>query len=266
VNSPASSIPAPISLPSRTPDTSTFMHLFRVGKAYLTFFKSGFSAILSNYKSTRSLQDLADKHGLPTLVSSARITRTQYQHLVRARHDILRVPAFGLIFIVFGETSPFILPFVPHLVPYPCRIPQQLNRQRRLAAEARTKAFASLAAEPTAEIAKRELGQLNSEELRHVARVLGVDSLLLPLEGLRRHRVAKRVEHLALDDALLQRGGGVEALDAGEELVMAAQERGIDTFGRQERDIRDALAGWEKVTKAVGGVRAGVWLLKPETW
>ena len=267
VNSPLRTIPAPISLPERTPDASTFSHLYRVGRAYLAFFKTGFSSILHNYRATRALQELADKHGLPTLVASARITRSEYQHLVRARHDILRVPAFGLIFILCGDLSPFILPFVPMLVPYPCRIPQQLSRQRRLAGEKREKAYAALVAvEPTKDVAARELEQLSSAEVAHVAKVLGVDSVLLPLEGLRRYRVAKRVEYLALDDALLQRGGGAEALDSGEELVMAAQERGIDTFGRKEREIRDALGSWEKVTKSVGGVKPGVWLLRPESW
>jgi len=266
VNSPLSSIPAPISLPQRTADTGTFAHLFRVGKAYLTFFKTGFSSILHNYKSTRALQDLADEHGLSALVASARITRSEYQHLIRARHDVIRLPAFGLIFIIFGETSPFILPFVPKLVPYPCRVPQQLSRQRRLAAEKREEAYRTLAAEPTREAAAKELNELSGTEVAHVSKVLGVDSVLLPLKALRRLRVGRRVEYLSLDDTLLQRGGGAEALDSGEELLMAAQERGIDTFGRKEREIRDALGNWEKVTKAVGGIKPGVWLLKPENW
>ncbi|KAF8250259.1 hypothetical protein K440DRAFT_581149 [Wilcoxina mikolae CBS 423.85] len=262
VNAPLSSIPAPLSIPPKDADTSTIKHLFRTGKAYLSFFKSGFRAIYTNYTLTRPIQALADSHDgtLTHLVHHSLITRSQFQHLLRSRHDILRVPAFGLIFIIFGETSPFILPFIPSLIPYPCRIPAQLTRERRKAAERREKL-----GEPGGEVG-RGVGELSSGEVEHVAKVLGVSSWFIPLEGVKRWRVNHRCEYLELDDTLMKRGGGVRALDSGEELVMAAQERGIDTYEKNESEVREALDMWVKVTEALGGVKPGVWLLRPESW
>jgi len=110
------------------------------------------------------------------------------------------------------------------------------------------------------------LGELSSGEVAHVARVLGVNSWVLPLEGVKRWRVNRRCEYLELDDTLLKRGGGVSALDSGEELVMAAQERGIDTHEKGESEVREALDTWVKVTEALGGVKPRLWLLRPESW
>ncbi|KAA8899249.1 hypothetical protein FN846DRAFT_758744, partial [Sphaerosporella brunnea] len=261
INAPISSIPAPIELPTKAAGDSTFGHLFRTGKAYLSFFKSGMMAILTNFKATRGLQELVDKHegGLQHLVQHGLITRAQYQHLLRARHDIVRVPLFGLIFIVFGETSPFILPFIPNTVPYPCRVPQQLNRQRRKAAEAREAAFRALTVEEAAAL-RKGLDQLSSQELAHVATVLRVNWFL------RKWRLKRHVEYLDHDSALLLRGGGVDGIASGEELTMAAEDRGISTYGKKEEEIRDTLRDWERVVKALGGVRPGAWLVRPESW
>ncbi|KAF8543031.1 hypothetical protein BDD12DRAFT_822541 [Trichophaea hybrida] len=240
VNAPLSSIPAPLSIPSKDASTSTLKHLFHTGKAYLTFFKSGFRAVFTNYTQTRPIRLLAKSHDgtLTHLVHNSLITRSQFQHLLRSRHDIVRLPIFGLIFIIFGETSPFILPFIPSLIPYPC---------------------------PWGEVG-RGIGQLSGGEVEHVAKVLGVSRWYIPFEGVKRWRVNRRCEYLELDDTLMKRGGGVKALDSGEELVMAAQERGIDTYEKKEGEVREALDMWVKVTEALGGVKPGVWLLRPESW
>jgi hypothetical protein len=268
VNAPRSSIPAPIDLPVKGASDSTIGHLFRTGKAYLGFFKSGLGSILANYKATRPIQGLADQNDgtLTTLVERGLITRSQFQHLMRARHDIIRVPLFGVIFLVFGETSPFILPFIPNTVPHPCRVPAQLTRQRRKAAEARAAAYEASGSE-TAVVLSKGLDQLDSTELALVAKVLRLDSpRFLPLPLLWRWRVHRHVEYLQLDSILLERGGGVDMIDSGEELLMAAEERGINTHGRPEDEVRASLRDWEKVVQAVGGVNAGAWLVKPESW
>lgn len=248
------------------------------------FFKAGFRAIYTNYQQTRPIQHAlrAARRGggrtaMSELVESSQITRAQFQHWTRSRHDLRRLPAFGLLFLVCGEMSPFVIPFVPSLVPFPCRIPQQLARQRRKEAERRAGAFAVLPASPGAgpanELAK-EVSQLGARELAHVATVLGVHSglllLLLPLlpPAVNRWHVARRLDYLSLDDTLLARGGGVPALDSGEELLMAAQDRGIDTFQRADDQVRDALERYFAFVRGAGGgrVRAGLWLVPPQHW
>lgn len=251
----------------------------------MAFFKAGFRAIYTNYQQTRPIQQAlraAQRSGggstaMGRLVESSKITRAQFQHWVRSRHDLQRLPAFGLLFMLCGELSPFVIPFVPSLVPLPCRIPQQLARQRRKEAERRATAFAALPSPPgpaPADGLAKEVSQLDARELAHVAAVLGVHSgpllLLQPLlpPVVNRWRLARRLDYLSLDDTLLTRGGGVLALDSGEELLMAAQDRGIDTFQRADGQVRDALERYFAFVRGVGGgrVRAGLWLVPPQHW
>lgn len=79
----------------------------------------------------------------------------------------------------------------------------------------------------------RDVDGMRRSELLHVSNVLGITStkwpgaLGLPPTAWVRIRVRRRVEYLEIDDTLLERGGGVDALDGGEELRMAAVERGL---------------------------------------
>jgi hypothetical protein len=41
---------------------------------------------------------------------------------------MLRLPAFGLIFLVFGEWTPLLVMYITPLIPEPCRIPKQVMR------------------------------------------------------------------------------------------------------------------------------------------
>lgn len=271
INAPLTTLPVPLDLPIKSENMSQFKYLFSTGKAYLSFFKTGLANIYKNFIATRPLQEALDTHrgSFPSLLAASPkiLTRASYQHIHRARHDVLRVPLFGLLFLICGEFSPLILPFVPSIVPYNCRIPRQLSRQRTRTHQQRTATFAKLPPpESLLAAARRELPTLNSAEVKHVARVLEVDSWVLPLETLRRFRVAKRERYLEMDDILLRRGGGVKALDGGEELMMAVQERGIDTVNKTETQLRNELEVWVRMTELLGGVKAGMWLMKPESW
>lgn len=282
INTPITTLPPPLILPTKEADSTPIGHAYRTGKAYvclsppspllttnplsqLTFFKTGLYSVITNYKTTRPIQDLLDTHPLPTLIHTSKITRSQYQHLMRARHDMRRLPVFGLLVFILGESSPFVLPFVPNLVPHPCRIPAQLKRQRRIAAEARENSYTAIGdVEPESVVGRTHV--LNEHEVKHVAKVLGVYSRWVPLDMVNRHRVRRWVEYLAHDDMLMRKHGGVEKIAGGEELLMAAQERGIDTHEKEEEEVRSSLQEWEKVTAALGGVDACVWLVKPASW
>ncbi|KAI5806130.1 hypothetical protein EDC01DRAFT_626228 [Geopyxis carbonaria] len=270
VNPPLTTLPAPLELPTRAPETSAFSHYFALGKAYLVFFKSGIRHSVTNFTGTRPLQSRIDKQGRGTitaLVEQNAITRSEMQHILRARHDIRRLPVFGLIFLICGEFSPLVLPFVASVVPYTCRIPAQLERERRIIGEKRDASWGTLAnVGSVSECLQRGEKELNGSQAWHVARVLGVAPKMLPFEGLARWRIKRRVEYLKLDDTLVQRGGGWRALDAGEELVMAVQERGMPTVGKSESELRQSLDTWEALRKKTGDLKAGVWLVRPEQW
>jgi len=268
VNAPKTSLPAPLSLPEKDSKTSTVTYYFRTGKAYITFFKTGLRNVFANLSATRPLQSRVDAGdgSLAHLVQTRSLTRAEFQHLLRARHDVKRLPVFALIFLIFGELSPLILPFAAGAVPYNCRIPKQLERERRLRAAARESSFHALGAVGGWQgIDQTKL--LSLTEVQHVATVLGVAGRVgRLLERLVRWRVDRRIEYLTLDTELLRRGGGVRAIDAGEELVMAAQDRGISTLGKPEEEVRRELESWMKVTEALGGVKPGIWLVRPESW
>lgn len=58
-----------------------------------------------------------------------------------------------------------------------------------------------------------------------------------------RKRVYRRLRELELDDFAIERDGGVGMME-GEEVRMACEERGIDTLGKREMDLRGFLNQW----------------------
>jgi hypothetical protein len=97
-----------------------------------------------------------------------------------------------------------------------------------------------------------------------------VNGLTGPI-GLR--RLQRYTKYLVLDDMLIQRGGGVAALN-DEELVIAAEERGLDTLGVQTDVLRRRVQEWvdevlEKCKSSYhdGWVTMGEMLVtRPEEW
>ncbi|KIW20045.1 hypothetical protein PV08_00620 [Exophiala spinifera] len=126
--------------------------LFKVGKAYLQFYKTGLKNIWRNYKELRAirarlgtdkLEDLI-KYGRPRTLTEGRgprsrqegvkatndqippLTRREYQLALRTRHDLFKLVPFSLILAICGEFTPLvILATGSAVVPFPCRIPQQ---------------------------------------------------------------------------------------------------------------------------------------------
>lgn len=98
----------------------------------------------------------------------------------------------------------------------------------------------------------RDTAGLNSTQLMHVSRSLGLyfkiwerTPAVYPPEWLLRRRLAKNLEYLRLDDALFRRDGGVEKLE-GEEIKIAAEERGIDILEKKDEELLRHLKVWEK--------------------
>jgi hypothetical protein len=166
------------------------------------------------------------------------------------RHDLARLPVFGLLFLLCGEFTPFAVLIFPTIVPYPCRIPAQVEKLQKRAEERRAAAFADLRSIP---LADGEGGKRAALEVRHAVRSLGLVGGLwdragvMPPLGILHGRVARTLGGLAEDDALLVAAGGEPALEDAE-VRLACVERGADVLGKTDKELRTALAAWLRLT------------------
>lgn len=71
---------------------------------------------------------------------------------------------------------------------------------------------------------------------------------LTPPKWLLKHNVARTINYLRTDDALIQRDGGHQLLET-QEIERVCMERGIDVLGKKEDEIRQSLAAWYSVRK-----------------
>ncbi|KAI1431903.1 hypothetical protein GGR50DRAFT_677191 [Xylaria sp. CBS 124048] len=233
LNPPASTRPPPLDLPDRSESTSRFSHLFKVGKAYTTFYKNGIFAILQNRR-------LLSAQSPPTP------TRSTLHLRERVRHDITRLPLFAVMAIVCGELTPLIVLLFPRVTPYTCRIPAQTTKIYKSAQARRRASFRALAHQPS----PLEPAVMDG----HICRSLGLGSALWDKAGFdvpfARSRAADAVQFIMQDDALLRLGGGVSLL-VDEEVVIACEMRGIDTLGQDLVDLRRVLEDWVARTEPV---------------
>lgn len=268
-NPPASTRPPPLSLPARDPAASTFSHLFATGKAYLTFYKTGFKQI---YINTRLVWSLGSASGIPSdgtppagqqptasppTLRPAVTTRSTELLKRRWRHDIRRVPLFALMFVVCGEFTPLVVLALPGVVPLTCRIPRQIEKLRR-ATEARRQASSRRIQEHIRQ--KNGPGETGvgegsvpsrAEVTAHIARSLNLISPLwdrLPLPDsavalLASRRVRAHVAYLLRDGHLLSQAGGVPALE-DEEVALACEDRGLPVVDRSAAALRESLGRW----------------------
>ncbi|KAG8161936.1 hypothetical protein KVR01_007701 [Diaporthe batatas] len=291
-NPPASTRPPPLSLPARDPSASTFSHLFATGKAYLTFYKTGFRQIYTN---TRLVWSLGTASGIPPSLSPgntnstststsnsntiaspptlrpAATTRSTELLRRRWRHDVRRLPLFALMFVVCGEFTPLVVLLLPRVVPLTCRIPRQVE-QLREAAEARRQASAAtmttMTTTTTTTGKRNNSGAAAAAVTAHVARSLGLVSPLwdrLPLPDsavalLASRRVRAHAAYLVRDGHLLSQAGGVPALE-DDEVVLACEDRGLPVVGRSPADLRKELAQWVDLAGGgwVGGDTGSPW-------
>lgn len=277
-NPPASTRPPPLSLPARDPAASTFSHLFATGKAYLTFYKTGFKQIYTN---TRLVWSLGSASGIPPdtpapagqpaeppTLRPAATTRSTELLKRRWRHDIRRLPLFALMFIVCGEFTPLVVLALPSVVPLTCRIPRQIEKLRRSTEERRRASSARI----QDKMQQRHSGGGSSETFTlssaevtaHIARSLGLisplwdrlplaDSIVAPLAS---RRVRAHVAYLDRDAHLLSQAGGVRALE-DDEVALACEDRGLAVVDRSAAELRDSLGRWVDLAGEEGGDDAG---------
>jgi hypothetical protein len=261
VNGPRSTLPAPLVVPEQRKDQSYFpSYLFTIGKTFLAFYKTGVWNIWTNFKAAQPIQQQIDEKyssSLRAAVAAGALTRCDFQLLARNWHDVKRVPLFALMLMICGEFTPLVVLAVSNVVPWTCRIPKQIEKDRRKLEERRAISFRNLTSSPPTAPGVDKLGRM---ELLHISWSLGLSSKMwdwlggrlpgLPTYILRR-KVGKRVEYLDMDDGLLLKSGGAKGLEI-EECRMACVERGIDVLGRSDQQVRADLESWLRSREKVG--------------
>ncbi|RFU30867.1 hypothetical protein B7463_g5496, partial [Scytalidium lignicola] len=248
INGPLTTLPPPLTLPTRASNQSTFPYLLALGKAYLSFYKTGVKNIYTNFMAARPIQDTIDtkyRGNISAAITDGYLTRSDFLLLARNWHDVKRVPIFALVFIVCGEMTPLVVIALSGVVPWTCRIPKQIDSDRKKLEDRRARSFRELTTEPPKEAGVEKLGR---PQLIHVASSLGLSARMwdwvggLPSSVLRA-KLGRRLEYLKMDDLLIASNGGVGIMDI-EEVKMACVDRGIDVLGKPETQLRTDLSVW----------------------
>lgn len=263
LNPPPSARPPPWDLPAQG-SKGLFAHLFALGKASLGFYKTGIKAIYGNYKLTREIRSRVGEENRRTpriqLLGQGLISRGEYQLIQRTYADISRAPLFALIFAIFSEWTPVVVVAFSSAVPRTLWIPKQVEKARtRLEARRELAKAVWPAPVPPTEAAgdtKTNPARLQREKILGVGRMLGMypewwdrylPSWMVPVNSVK-NRVQRRLDELWVDDLGIERDGGVAKLE-GEEVLMAAEARGLDVVDRDVSAVRDDLTRWIKARK-----------------
>ncbi|KAF6845244.1 LETM1-like protein [Colletotrichum musicola] len=261
LNPPASSRPAPLELPERQPDQSKFSHLFATAKTYIAFYKGGLRAVFQNRNLVKAI--VAEKSRTvegfrpPSVFTPGLIpkgfSRADWLLLWRVRHDILRVPLFGVVLLVCGEFTPLIVIFVDGVVPYTCRLPRQLAASFAQAEQRRHASLADFERAAPQGVLSATRG-VQAAARKHVLRSLHLPGMMwdkmgfMP-PGMWATKGRLRMAFLEGDDKLLKRDGGAAGLEE-QEVPIACTERGIDCAGRSTEELRALLDEWLRLTDA----------------
>jgi hypothetical protein len=240
---------------SRYEGESLPKYALSIGRAYLKFFMGGRRNIgvckrkaayireQTGFDARQAINDQlqhGDKYSLPEDIS-----RSDFQLLLRSRNDRLRQPIFVLLVLVFGETLPiWLYLFRRHIVPflpYTCRTEQQqlqLQDQREQAGHR----IYEQAAETSSTPKDSSPSELTREEA--IARGLGLPltpAFLQPTSFLI-SRLAWYRAYLTLDNRLLERDGGPEALSRYE-MMLALTDRAFDytSIGKKPSNREQAV-------------------------
>ncbi|KAI1812204.1 hypothetical protein GGS20DRAFT_41489 [Poronia punctata] len=249
LNPPASTRPPPLNLPAREKDEAFVKHLFKVGKTYLSFYWAGIKAIFANRRLLKHDRpgDATRPGTKSTANKSERVNPSRSLLLLRSRvrHDMTRLPFFALVVLVCGEFTPIIVLLFPRMTPYTCRIPQQMSVIRKSVEARRAASFRALA---HVDGYGTELSPaLEKVADGHICRSLNRGNAIWDKVGFdvpfASSHAARAIRHIVADDALIREGGDVGAL-VDDEVVLACEDRGIDTLGKEAETLREQLGDW----------------------
>ena len=278
LNPPASTRPAPLSIPAKLPASSApsisakFQRMVSLGKAYLTFYKTGVKNVYHNYRASIPLRR---RLGLPVYlptsldcttttqqVDTGMITRAEFQLVERAAHDMRRLIPFCVLLVICGEMTPLVvLVFGNTITPATCRVPAQIAKHRAQRSQRKHDAMMAYRASTIGAVTVPRPGSDEEMELladrfanprwNGIANVrdllCGCSVLDLVQSHHEYHRLFAWVlrrelrrfsSYLMVDDALILRDGGVAAMHA-DEVRLAVVQRGAGdmTLGKE--------VGWE---------------------
>jgi hypothetical protein len=241
-----------------------------LGKAYLSFYKTGLKAVWSNYQSSQTLiKSVPQGLSVYDAVRRNNLSRADFQLIRRAREDVKKIPLFALVFLICGEFTPLVVVFMTGVVPKTCRIPKQVEGERQKMEERRALSFRNGTVNAVHELPlSQKTEALLPEQVVHFGRSLGLygkmwDRIGGAPQALLRRRVQKWKEYIEVDDAAIQRCGGVDKMSI-EEVKIACEDRGLDILGRNDEKLRGVLKAWlanaknEDITRLV--------LMRPSVW
>lgn len=266
INAPISTFPAiidiPDPLPTSAPTPEKLKRLVTVGRAYLTFYKTGLKNVYHNYRTSLPLRrelglpaylpvspprSTKFDESLPTETPETKLGRGRFQLVRRSARDVQRMIPFTLILIICGEFTPLIVPiFGNTITPATCRVPGQVTKEREAGSKRKVLAQQALAAATgeavpmTGSDAERAqlLGlttissaqQASAQKVLQACAMFGLvkkhDRFLgRMLAGpVYRPRLLRHLHYLNIDDRMIL-DAGVDALSA-EEVRIAVEERG----------------------------------------
>ncbi|KAL7793528.1 hypothetical protein V8C37DRAFT_378138 [Trichoderma ceciliae] len=275
LNPPASTRPPP--LQAVDVQQSKPMYYLKLGKAYATFFKDGVKAIVTNLRLLNARVKSLPSGERPSVFKPRYIpdsfSRADWVLLWRTRHDLIRLPAFAVFFLIAGEFTPILVVFASGILPYTCRFPRQLNRSLEKAERRRKAAFDELESRyPQGALSP---GITRAVAHQHVLRTLDLsggvwERLRFTPPGMWYIKGRLRMTFLEVDDKRLLDDDGPLGLEL-EELRIACSERGINILGKSEAELRNWLGDWLRLTAAkdLGERRrrmATLMLTRPENW
>jgi hypothetical protein len=222
--------PQPHSHDGAVPISVRLSYLYRLGKSYLSFYKTGLKNVWFNYKEYRKIKErlgsfplndvvkYGGKDGRPT------ISRREYQMYLRTRHDIRKLIPFGLILAICGEFTPLVvLVLGSAVVPSTCRIPKQVSKDQVNL----LKRYDSLGYEPgLQDSAAAHRLAFTEARVGYVWGLMPSPRPLPLLHSLLRRRVRRRAEELVCDAILVRREGGLARLEPSEILQFARRAGG----------------------------------------
>ncbi|OAK99946.1 hypothetical protein IQ06DRAFT_326634 [Phaeosphaeriaceae sp. SRC1lsM3a] len=262
LNPPSFTYAPDLTVPPRGRDQGFFSYIWKCGRSYLTFYKSGVSNVRQTSKLAKTLR----------AKPASALTRAEWQIVLRSRRDLLRLPAFGLIFLVFGEWTPLLVRWITPLIPEACRIPSQVERSLKKVEGARRERQ-NVPLRHIEALRKRDMGKsggassspnvvTSAQALQHFKpkEATHLDLLftsirhnchgrmwdylqMIPPRALLVRNLERKFKYLKKDDEMIVRDGGWQALER-REVERACVERGIDVLGKGEGDVRRGLGTW----------------------
>ncbi|MCJ1400818.1 hypothetical protein MMC11_004026 [Xylographa trunciseda] len=269
LNPPSSTLPPPLVLPVRSDSQSAPGYYFSLGRAYLSFYKTGAKAVYNNWQTARGIRSRLPENTSPEeALQQGVLSRGEWLLIRRSNQDIKKVPLFALVFMICGEFTPLVVVFMSGVVPRTCKVPKQVLIDREKAEGRRRSSFREGTVTSSDE-GIVDVETLPPKQISHVGRSLGLYPSLFDRLGIDfptsilKRRVRQWDDYISVDDASIAQYGGVELMEM-EEVRIALDERGVDVLGRGDPQLRRTLHAWLRERKRVGAIRMA--LVRPGAW